>query len=367
MNKKISTQQFAFLLFFLLQGSTLVYIPEASAGKDAWIANILASLFGLYILFAFLDIQSKFPGLSVLKVSELALGKVAGKSLNLLFVGLIFMTGIRYFYNQVVLLGIIYLGIPDILFQSVLILAAVYCVYKGIMNIARIAELFMWVITFFIILSFIMAYNLLNPINLTPVLSDIKPVLAGAFYGLAWPYAELSLLVVFLPFVTDLGENKRLIYYWYFFAAIILLIKTLQGIAILGPEVNQAARVPIYDVHRMISMAEFLQRVELLFFFMVFIAAFIAGLIAYKSLLLGLKEVFSLKQSRPLILPVGLLFISLTTCMFSSDIEYLQEVELNLPFLTVPFSLLYPTIILLAVKLREKHIKKQLTSNSFNT
>lgn len=365
MNKKISTQQFAFLLFFLLQGSALVYIPEASAGRDAWISNIIASLFGLYILFAFLDIQSTFPGFSVLKVSELALGKVAGKSLNLLFIGFIFMVGIRYLYEQVIIMNMIYQNTPDVLFQSVLILTAAWGVYKGMINIARIAELFIWVAVFIIILFFVITYNLLNPINLTPVLSDIKPVIAGAFYGFE-SYAELSLLAFFLPFVTDLAEKKRLVYHWYFFAVIILLIKNLENIMILGPEVAMASRIPLYDVHRFINLANFLQRVELFFFFLVVVIGFITLSIAYKSLLLGLKEIFSLRQYRPLILPVALLLISLTNYMFPSDMEYLQEASKNLPLLTVPFYLLYPSIILLAVKLREKHIREQLKLISIN-
>ncbi len=367
MNKKISTQQFAFLLFFLLQGSSLFYIPEAGAGRDAWIANILASLLGFYVLFAFLGIHNKFPGISVLRVSELALGKAAGKTLNLLFVCVIFTVALRYLHNQVIILNIIYRGIPDILFQSVLILAAACCIYKGLINIARLAELFIWVSVFLFFLSFIIAYNLMDPMNLTPVLADVKPVIAGAFYAFAWPYAELSLLAVFLPFISDLGEKKRFIYYWYFLAAIILLFKTAISIAIMGPEILMAARVPFYEIHRLIDFADFLRRVELFFFFPLLIMGFIASLLAYKSFLLGLKELFSLKQFRPLILPVGLLIIILTNYIFPSDLEYLQEAEKTLPLLTVPFYLFYPSIILLTSRIREKHIRKQLNSRSFNT
>ena len=78
MENRISSQQVAFLTFLLMLGSAFVAVPEATAGRNAWVSSILAALIGFYALAVFCA-TVMFPGVSIFKIFELSLGLVPGK------------------------------------------------------------------------------------------------------------------------------------------------------------------------------------------------------------------------------------------------------------------------------------------------
>jgi spore germination protein KB len=95
---------------------------------------------------------------------------------------------------------------------------------------------------------------------------------------------------------------------------------------------------------------------ELFFFLLWFIIGFMVIVIYYQGLLLGLTDMLVLKDYKVLILPVGLCIIVFNLYMFPSDIEFLDTAKKYLPFYSLPIHILYPTIILIAAKLRQNTI-----------
>ncbi|PKM77511.1 MAG: hypothetical protein CVU90_06595 [Firmicutes bacterium HGW-Firmicutes-15] len=357
----LSSQQIAFLLLIFLLGSALIFIPETYAGRDAWLATILASLSGWYILYAIISLQNKFPGISIVKLSELSLGKIAGTILNLLLFWAIFIVLLTFVFDLVVFLQITYSALSSVFLVSIIILAAAYCLYKGVNTIGRLGELFIWITLFFTILGFLLAMPLMNSSNLTPVLANWKSLIAGTYYGADWPATELIIFAFFLPMVNDLKEKQKQIYWWYFMGVVLLVLKNAQILSILGMYKASILRFPLFEVFRFITIADF-QRVELFFFILWFIIGFMVILIYYQGLLLGLKEMLILKDYKVLILPVGICIVVFNIYMFPSDIEYLATGIRYIPFFSLPVHILYPTIILIATKLRQKTVAQAINS-----
>lgn len=363
MQDRVSTQQVAFLMFLQLLGSALIYVPEAATGRNAWASTLLASLLGLYVLMVIIRLQLLFPGVSIFKLSELSLGPIAGKILNLLYLWVVFFVTILYLYDAVTFLRLIFPLAPYLSLRTLLILAAAYCLYKGVVNVARLAEVVIWFIIFFITVGFLASINLLNLANLLPVLAEWKPALGGVIYGANWPYAEISVFALLLPLVSDLKQKSKVLYAWYGAAVLILFLRTVLVVGVLGPELVGSIRFPLYEVFRLVSVQNF-QRIELFFFALWFTTGFIAILVYWQGFLLGVKELLSLHDHRPVILPAGLAVIIMSAYIIPSDVFFFQVESAIVPFHSLPAHLIYPALVGLAAKIGYQRIKTKLNPPS---
>jgi hypothetical protein len=57
MNTHLSSRQVGFMAFCLLLGTAVTYMPENSAGRDAWICTLLAIPVGVSILALVIGVQ----------------------------------------------------------------------------------------------------------------------------------------------------------------------------------------------------------------------------------------------------------------------------------------------------------------------
>lgn len=350
----INSQQFGKLLLLLILGSAFIFIPEGIAGRDAWLATLLASLSGLYVIFATITLQNMFPGMSIIKISTQVLSKPVGLFLSLIYSWVVFFVATLYLYDMILLMLIIFPQFTEIVLITVIILAISYIIYQGIESLARLGEILVWIVLPLVLAAItIPFFTIANLQSLTPMLADFKPVITGALFGSNWPYGEISLMAMLLPFVGDLKHNKKTIYIWFFIGVIIFAIRSILVIAVLGQELMQLSRFPLYDVLLLIRFSTF-QRVELFFFVMWSITNFMAITLSYQSLILCLKDLFSLKNIQTLIIPAGLLMAVFTLVMYPSDIEFLAVESFTAPFHNIPVQVLYPTIILTAACFKKK-------------
>ncbi len=351
---KIVSRQAAFMIFILILGSAITYMPESTAGRDAWVSTLMAAPLGIYILWLIISIQNMFPGMNMLDISEVVLGKLLGKILNVFYICLLFTVAVFYLYDLAIFLDMLLFDLQRYVTYAILILAAAYCIYKGVNAVARLIELMVGLIPFFLALAFLaLVASRSNFSYLLPVLADWRPVLAGSLYAANWPFVQVSILIMYLPFVSDLAEKGRTIYAWYLIGALILVVRSVVTISVLGVKLSNSSRFPFYEAFTLLKWSNF-ERVELLFFGVIFLSSFLGLLLGYQGLVMGVQKLLVRDDMRYLILPVGLLLVILTTYMFPSDIEiFCREVRV-LPFITLPVHIFYPSIIFGAAKFYQK-------------
>lgn len=346
----LASRQVAFLIFVLLLGSAIVYTPEIGAGRDAWISRALASLAGLYILYAIINIQKAFPGMNIINISEKLVGKIPGTLLNLLLLWFAFINAALYLYDLIILLKLILPGIGRDVLYGVIVSMTAYVVYKNVNILGRLADLFSPFILMLTLLGFAILTGFADYTKVTPLAADWRPVAGAAFYGANWPFSALLLFSLFLSFTSDLSEKSKTLYIWFSVGTGLLIIQSIQVISVLGQEVTGLERYPLLAAFRIISYSNF-QRIELFFFLIFILTGFFAVAIPYMALILGLEKTLHINPRRVLILPVGLLLITFVSYNFPSDIQYLSIAEAVLPFIHLPIVLLYTTVLLIAVKL----------------
>ncbi|SHG43192.1 spore germination protein (amino acid permease) [Thermosyntropha lipolytica DSM 11003] len=357
----INSNQFGILLLFLILGSAFIFVPEGIAGRDCWAASLIASLTGLYIISLTVNLQNRFPGLSIIEISTQVLGKPLGLALSLIYSWVVFLVGTLYMYDMLVLMVIIFPGLAETLLVILLIAASSYVLYRGINSLARLGEILLWIIIPLVLAAITVPFfTVANLQSLTPILASFKPVLAGVVFGSNWPYGEISLMAMLLPFVADLSKNKKTIYIWFFIGVIILVIRSLLVVAALGQELMGIVRFPLYEVLLLIRFSTF-QRIELFFFIMWSITNFMAIILSHQSFVLCLKSLFSLKDYKTVIIPAGLCIAIFTLVMFPSDIEFMSVESFAAPFHNLPVHVLYPTLVWLAARFKAQSLSPGLS------
>lgn len=359
----LSTQQLAFLVFLFIPGSSLVFLTARAAGQSAWLAELLGMIPGLYILWAIFKLHTWFPGQRITQISTLALGRVLGTILNLVFFWGTFIIVLTFVYDIALLLKVIYPMIPRLILYPIILLPCLYAIYQGLTVLGRMGELFFFVAIFFIALAIVIALPLMDLSKLLPIYNGWKPLLAGALYAADWPFMEVVIFGLFLPLVSGLKKGKRKVYLWYIISAAALVLLDLESISILGPALTRLFQFPIFEVFRQVGFGEF-RRLELGFLLLWFLTGTTVVIIFLQGLLFICQDVFALKDYKPLIIPFGLSLIVFTAVMFPSDIAYQALNFKYLGFYTFPVNLLYPTIILVAAKLRRPSINKGPAENA---
>jgi spore germination protein KB len=118
------------------------------------------------------------------------------------------------------------------------------------------------------------------------------------------------------------------------------------------------SRFPFYEAFRIMRVGDF-ERIELFFFALVFVCGLLALLFCYQGLVLGIQKLLQLENYRAIILPLGLLLISLMLYMFPSDLE-IMFFERILPFVMLPVQLFFPLLLFIGGKIYFKRQGKPL-------
>jgi spore germination protein KB len=354
-NTNLSIGQVSFLLFMILLGNTFATTPISGVGRDIWLIILLSSVTGLYLILAMVTIQRAFPGQSIIQISEICLGKIAGKTLNLLFITIIFYITIIYLSDLCIVIRTLLPFLTCNLLRPLIMFTAVFCIYKGINSIGRLAELIMPLILLFITANLLVISTTTDFFRIYPLLADWRIIAGGLIDAAGWPYSGIIVIAILLPFVSDIKQSTRSLYIWYFVGVIIFTVRILLLVATLGIEYLELSRFPLYSALDKTAFANF-ERVELFFFALWFVFGFMALLINYLAGILAIKEWFNLADIRSIILPAAFFLVVISLYTYSSDMEFYFLEVTTTPLLALFINILYPTIILIALKLRRSKL-----------
>lgn len=351
--KYLSIQQQVLMVFLLMFGSSLVFLTGKAASQNAWFSALMGSFFGLYVLYAIIKIHELFPGQRITQISTAVLGRIPGTVLNCLFLWSIFAILCTFLFDIIMILEIIYPLLPRVILFPLLILTCCYFLYKGITVLGRLGEIIIVPTIIITAVGLLLSLPHVDLANLKPFGENWRSIAAGTLYAADWPFNEVIIFGLFLPMVSGLKSNKALVYFWYCGGVILLTLIDINIIAVLGKDLAYLSLFPLFETSRAIGMENF-QRMELLFFVIWFITGMYTMLIFYQGLTFIVQDLFTLKNYRALILPLGLCIVVFTLYMFPNTVEYSLLGFKYLEVYTFPVNLLYPTIILCAAKYQQK-------------
>ncbi|MCB5236795.1 GerAB/ArcD/ProY family transporter [Niallia circulans] len=358
LTEKLSlTQIFTMIINFLL-GSSIVVGVGIDAKRDAWLVVLIGMFIGLIIMSFYLYLMSLLPGKNIYQIIEYCFSRKVAVLFALVYLSYFIYISSRVIRDFGELITSAILPVTPIEFTILMLMLVIgYILYLGIEVLGRTAEIFSPYMFVFILLLFIFLYagEKINLTNVQPILSNgIKPLLKSAIPSIiAFPYGELIAFTVIFSHIKDFKVTKRVCLISVFIASLILLSSVFLIIATLGENTAARANFPLLIAARLVSIGEFLERIDVLVVFIMMLGILIKSSVFLYGGLKGIEYIFKIPY-RYFAMPVSCIvamFSIFITLDFSDHL--IEGLNVDLFILHVPLEFIIPISITFIVLVKK--------------
>ncbi|MFC4768660.1 GerAB/ArcD/ProY family transporter [Effusibacillus consociatus] len=358
----INSWQTASLFLAFMTGSAIINIPAPLTGaakNGAWLSLLIANGIGFLLLACVLYLHRQYPGLTFIDYSRKTLGSWLTVVIAVPFLSTVFLM----LSNIVLDIGGFFTSTmmketPLYVFNSLILMTAALTARAGIEVMARMFTLLLYIMVtlVFAVLLFVLPYY--RPEHLLPVFpKGIKPILHGAYMAWGFPYAELILFSMILPFTSK--ERKSPLVKFMFLAHLVngvslvtVIVCTIMAIGPLAGEIKYS----VFQLARLINVQEIIERIESVIGFTLIAGSYMKATIVLFILNLALSQLLKLQDDRLLIFPVALVSLLLSLTMFKNEAEFVENVTVVWPLLITTVGVL-PVLLITVVTLFKKNRK----------
>lgn len=312
---KISPRQlYALLVLSHLETTTSVLpsLTTALAGRDSWLTVTLAILASLPLGLLAVWLGRRFPQQTLVQYSSTLLGKPLGFLAGLLYIWFFVHIASLVIRESAVGFNLSVLPkTPPIVLIGILALLAAVTARGGLEVIGRLAESSFVFIVFFTLLTLFLPINLAHFERLQPFLArGISRVFTAALIPLGL-LGEIVAVNMALPYLTKPEKATRTLLYTVLTSGVFILLFTIMTTAVFGRTASNLT-LPPFKLARMISIGNFLERIEVIVLVVWTIIALIKSSFYMWIGTLGSAQLFNLKGYRELVFPLGIIIIFLS-------------------------------------------------------
>lgn len=366
MNKIIisNRQLFAFTSLFVCGSATLVIAASAAtlARQDAWIAGIVAIIFGLATLWITSYLGGLYPNKTIIEVIQLLMGKWIGGFVIINYIFMCFVATCQIIWYVGNFFTTTYM--PEtptyaitVMFGVALIIAIMY----GLEVITRASEIFFIIVCLVFIASMGLVAPNMKVNNLLPVMEKgITPILKGSIALFAFSGAQMVLLNIIYPVnIKDMKSARRALFKGFLFGMGIILITILMALLVLGPSITANARFPSFLLAKEINVGIILTRLEALTILSWLLTIFIIALLYFYNGILGIAQLIGINNYKRIVIPYGLLQIVVAEFIYD-NVPYQMDWDSNVwPAYIFTFGFVLPIVLLVIAKIRSRIYKMQ--------
>ncbi|WP_066253619.1 GerAB/ArcD/ProY family transporter [Neobacillus drentensis] len=360
---KVSAFQMFVLIVLFEMGSAILLGLGSQAKQDAWIAILFGLGGGVIVFFIYYRLYMYYPDLPLTSYLQKIVGKWPGR-----FIGFLYIVYFMYQASRILrdfgelLATTIYNNTPLFVINTLMIVTIIYAMHKGFEVLARVGEIFFGIIYLTAILGMLLIVfsGLIHLENLKPILENgLKPVIKTFLREtITFPYGEMIVFTMVLPFFNDKKKVKIVCLGGMILAGINITITTIVNIAVLGVGLFHRATFPLLSTVGRIQIADFIERLDVLFMLYLIIAGFFKIAIYFYAAVAGAADIFQIKNQRKLGFPIGLIVLFGSITIASNIAEFIQEGSMIVPFyLSWPFQIIIPFILLIIAFLRNRKKK----------
>lgn len=347
------------LFFVFMTGSSIINIPGPLIGKannGAWISLLLSGGLGFLLLSCILFLYRRFPDMTYVEYSR----KLIGTTLTVIFSVCTMSLFLQMQAGIVIDVSLFMVSsmlreTPMYVFSFLVYAISAATARAGLEVMARMFTLILITITFSIIVVLLVAIPDYHPSNLLPVMpKGIKPVLHGAYFSFGFPYAELFLFSMLLPFVSKSSSPKlcKIMRITLGLNIFILCVSTVCSIMVFGAYAGERPYV-LFSLARVIEFQEIIQRMESIIGMSLILGSYMKTTITLYVFSLFLSQLCRFKDSRVLVMPLALLSFLIGLVAFDGAAEWGHIVSVIHPVWTY-VGFIAPTLLLTVVALFRK-------------
>lgn len=361
--ESISNLQASILIFIFITGSAVVIGIGGEAKQDAWIAILIATIFGILLFRYYLFLMEMSNETNLFTLFDLCFGKWVGKGLTIVYVFYFFYIAARVLRDfGELMVTTIYNSTPIEVVDILLMLVVAFILQKGIEVLARSSEIFIPYILFFILFIGIgiWASGELEMSFLEPILGNgIKPVAKTIFPDvLGFPFGELIVFTMLFSSMTFKKKTNRILLGAVGVGGMTLVYTTIIQIGTLGVSIRERASFPLLTAAREISLLNFIERVDLLIVFTVLFGIIVKVSLFFYGGLKGLEHIFHI-PFRKHIWPLALQIAFFSILISENYAEHIQEgLEIIPLYFHMPLQIGIPFVIFPILLWKQKQMKQ---------
>lgn len=363
--EKISSLQLFYVMLGFEIGNTVIFATGAEAKQDAWLAIIIAMLCGLLLMWVYAKLSEYYPDDTLVQMIPKIIGKFLSYPLivvYILYFTYLASTACRDFSELIV--STILTDTPMVVVVGCFMVLMIYCLRGGIEAFGRMGEIVFPVYILVMAAIWILMMISLDQFDikrLVPVLGDgIKPVLNAVFpYPspsiLVFPFGETVLITMFFPFLKKKNDTQKVGMSVILMGGILLTVNSLIIVSVLGPHVFSKEFFPLLAAARMVSIADFLERLDALIILMMVAGVFFkVGGWTYGASV-AIAQLFKLKSNDSILIPLGAVITPFSMILATSFVQH-REIGSNFidPYLHVPLQIVVPLLLLGIASIRKK-------------
>lgn len=366
---KINKWQLYCLMMLFEIGSTTVFGLGIDAKQDAWAAILLAMLFGIVLVIIYSKIQQQFPDKDLAEILLAVLNKWIAIPIVLIYSLEFFWISTLNFREFGELISMILLpNIPLWVILSVFMLTVVYILFLGVEVLARLGEIMFPIVIFFIISIFALSAisGQIDLSRLQPVFGNgPMPVFKAALPAVVnFPFGEMVVFLMYWKHINDHKSIKIIAIYVSLTIGILLSGILALMVVVLDVEYVVYSTIPIYEVVKLINVADIITNLDAIAAIVMFIGGFFKMAIHFYGGVLALKALFKPRYEKHIII-ITSIFWTIFSLIYYKNLIFHRWVGLKLS-ITYFFSgftvleIVCPILILLLVLLKANNMSKKV-------
>lgn len=329
LTEKLSLTQLLTLIINFLLGSAIVIGVGLEAKRDAWIVVLIGMVIGLVVMLFYFHLMSLLPGKNLFEIFEYCFKRpiaICLTSFYIMYFAYVSCRVIRDF-GELISSAILPLTPTEVVIFTLMLVMG-YILYMGIEVLGRTSEIFTPYTFAFMGILFIFLYagGNIQLFNIEPVLATKPSVIAHAVIPsvVVFPYGELIAFTVILSNITDFKYSKKVCLMGVIIASMILATSVFLAIVTLGENTAIRSNFPLLSAARLISIGEFIERIDAIIVFMMMLGILIKGSVFMYGGLKGLEYIFKL-PFRYFSIPLACIISMFSIFISSNFSDHIQE------------------------------------------
>ena len=314
------------------------------SGSAGWMIPVLSTIIVLIYFSVVAALYKNMGSLDLLDISEKAGGRVLKIIVGFLAAAYLFSQVTTALGGFSKMLKIISLDKSPLSFVEILfIVGIIFSAFFGIEAVVRINAILLPVVIIGFILITIGVIPQLEINNLFPILGEgYMSVAKGSLYKLS-AYSSLIILFFMVPFIKK-RYLKRVGFVSIMVSGLLLLWSTLSFLLLYPYQIAVDSKIPVFQMAKHIEVGNTFQRIESIFVLISSISALLYLGVIFTFLIFIIKKTLNLKKSRPLVLPMAVICLTVSDQLQGMNIDFVNSKAANLIWL---FGLVLPLIVVI--------------------
>lgn len=321
---KISGMQLMAILFMIRFVPVTIMFPMITGAKqpqDTAVGSVLSVILSIPPILLITYMGNKFPGKTIIEYSLIILGKFLGSLLSLALIWY-WLHGAANSLRQLAeaYAGVVMPETPMLAFVITMAVVSAYAAKGGIEVIGRVAELTLGLVILMVTLVIVLPYPLINFDNMSPIVAKgWGTVIDSSMTSLAF-YMRFIMIGMLMPHLDKAKSAARFSLYALFVCGLLMTAFIISLVGVFGGTA-ESFTFPMYNLSRMISIAQFIERIEAVVLAVWVFSVAISVAIQIWAAAHGLEEIIKWLRLKGLVWHLSAICAAMSIVFYKSVIE----------------------------------------------